>query len=116
MRAFEAPPVLGTFVDRTARSAAAAPEGARATGGFVVLVDDHEVASLPAVDGDLLAVVCTTGDRSAGLAAISREQQVPCVLGVSFDGAPPAAGSMVMVDCSEDEGVVGVVDGGAGSS
>ena len=107
--------MLGTFVDLTARAAAPAPEGAPATGGLVALVDDHEVVSLPEVEGDLLAVVCTTGNESAGLAALGREQQVPCVLGVSFDGAPPAAGAMVLVDCSKDEAVVEVVDGGAGS-
>ena len=116
VRAFEAAPVVGTLVDLTARSAAPAPEGAPATGGLVVLVDEHEVVSLPEVDGDLLAVVCTTGDAAASLAALGRAQQVPCVLGVSFDGAPPAPGAMVLVDCSKDEGVVEVVDGGAGSS
>lgn len=108
--------MLGTFVDLTARSSAPPPAGPPATGGLVALVDDHEVVSLPQVEGVLLAVVCTTGGESARLAALGREQQVPCVLGVSFDGPPPAAGSMVLVDCSKDEGVVEVVDGGASSS
>lgn len=82
----------------------------------MALVDDHSPASLPAVEGELVAVVCTTGDDGARRVALGREQQVPCVLGVSFDGASPAEGVMVMVDCSDVEGVVAVVDGGTSTS
>lgn len=80
----------------------------------MALVDDHSPASLPAVEGELVAVVCTTGDDGTRRVALGREQQVPWVLGVSFDGASPAGG--VMVDCSGVEGVVAVVDGGTSTS
>lgn len=66
--------------------------------------------------GDLVAVVCTTGDEADRLAELGRAHQVPCALGVRFDGDPPAVGSLVLVDCSRDEAVVEVVDGGTGTS
>jgi hypothetical protein len=88
--------------------------GAPATGaadGLVLLVDDDAVADLPG-GGRLAAVVCTAGDEDASLAEAARDQQVPCVLGVRFDGGEPDAGTLLVVDCSGQEGVVRVVDGG----
>lgn len=107
--AFPAPPVQGALV-------AAAVAGSPGPGGapVVALVDDHAVAALPTVEGELVAVICTTGDAAAPLATLSAERGVPCVLGVSFDGGPPDEGALVLVDCSGDEGRVAVVDGGAG--
>jgi hypothetical protein len=52
-------------------------------------------------------------EADEALVAASRELGVPCVLGVSFDGGPPTAGSLLLVDClREEEGLVMVVDGG----
>ena len=107
--------MLGTLVP-AAGAGPAAPDGPAPAGDVVALVDDHAVASLPAVEGNLVAVVCTTGAAHDRLADLGRAQQVPCVLGVRFDGGPPAAGSMVLVDCSGEEAVVEVVDGGTGAS
>lgn len=111
-RAFPAPPVQGSLVAATGVDPAGPVDGG--AGGVVALVEDHGVAELPLVDGRLVAVICTTGDGEAPLAAVSAEHGVPCVLGVSFDGGSPADGALVLVDCSGDEGRVAVVDGGAG--
>jgi phosphoenolpyruvate-protein kinase (PTS system EI component) len=37
---------------------------------------------------------------------VSREFQIPCVMGTTFDGAEPADGAEVELDCSGDLGVV----------
>ena len=37
---------------------------------------------------------------------VSREFQVPCVMGCAFAGDEPAAGTEVELDCSGDEAVV----------
>ena len=37
---------------------------------------------------------------------VSREFQVPCVMGCTFSGDEPAAGAEVELDCSGDEAVV----------
>lgn len=82
------------------------------TEGVVLLVDDEATSALPDVGASVAAVVCTAGDERSPLAALARQQQVPCVLGVSFDGGEPEVGSLLVVDCSGGEGVVLAVDGG----
>jgi hypothetical protein len=111
--AFAAPPVQGAFVSVTT-GLPAHPVGGSAPPGLVALVDDHAVVELPALDGELAAVLCTSGDADAPLAAVAEELGIPCVLGVSFDGGPPSDGALVLVDCSGEEGTVAVVDGGSG--
>lgn len=92
--------------------------GAAGTGGGVgpagvVALLEEATAGLPDLE-DLVAVVCTAGAEDAPLATAARAAGLPCVLGVTFDGGPPAAGTLVLVDCSKGgEGIVEVVDGGA---
>lgn len=104
VRAFEAPPVQGALV-----RAAGAARGAE---GVVLLVDDEATSALPDVGPPVAAVVCTAGGERTPLADVARQQRVPCVLGVSFDGGEPEVGSLLVVDCSGEEGVVRAVDGG----
>jgi phosphohistidine swiveling domain-containing protein len=105
-RVFEAPPVQGTLV---------AWPGGPATGGAgqgaVVLLDDASTPHLPDLPS-VVAIVCTGGGLDDPVAALGREARVPCVVGVTFDGSPPPDGTLCLVDCSGDEGVVMVVDGG----
>ena len=108
--------MLGNLVVPAVAAGRAEPGDPGPAGDVVALVAEHAVASLPVVDGNLVAVVCTTGAAADRLAELGRAQRVPCALGVRFDGGPPTPGSMVMVDCSRDEAVVEVVDGGTGAS
>ena len=55
---------------------------------------------------ELAAIVCTGGTPRSHIGIVSREFQVPCVMGATFAGDEPADGTEVEVDCSGAEGVV----------
>jgi len=74
--------------------------------GMVALVGDAGATFLAPIYHELAAVVCTTGTRRSHIGIVSREFQLPCVMGVSFDGRQPADGAAVEVDCSGPDGVV----------
>lgn len=97
----------GPLVRATVPAAAAG-----AAAGVVVVLDDETTTALPDVGAPVVALVCTAGDEEAPLARAAERQQLPCVMGVRFDGGEPDAGTLVMVDCSDEVGVVRVVDGG----
>ncbi len=103
-RAFEAGPVQGTV--RVGPSPAAAVEG------IVLLLGDETSVELPRSPESIVAVVCSSGGAGDPLAGACAEARIPCVMGVLFDGGPPGEGTLVVVDCSGDEGVVSAVDGG----
>ena len=112
----DAPPVQGTVASVADGAAGERPaEGAAATEGVVALVDGAGAAALEPLAGALVAIVCMDDDADGAFADASRALDVPCVVGVSFDGDPPVDGSLVLVDCSRsEEGLVLVVDGGTG--
>ena len=74
--------------------------------GVVALVGDAGATFLSPIYHELAAVVCTSGTRRSHIGIVSREFQLPCVMGVSFDGHQPPEGAVVEVDCSGPEGVV----------
>jgi len=76
--------------------------------GIVALVRDAGATFLTPIYHELSAVVCTSGTRRSHIGIVSREFQLPCVMGVSFDGNQPADGAVVEVDCSGPDGVVRV--------
>jgi len=73
--------------------------------GVVVLVRDAGATFLAPVFEDLTAIVCTSGTPLSHIGIVSREYQVPCIMGATLD-TEPDTGSVVEVDCSGDEGVV----------
>lgn len=105
-RAFEAGPVQGTV------AAGASPDASPASEGVVLFLDDETTSALPHGARQLVAVLCGTGTAGDPLAEACARAGIPCVMGVAFDGGPPNEGSLVVVDCSGDEGVIMVVDGG----
>jgi len=105
-RAFEAGPVQGTV------SAGASPDAPAASGRVVLLLDDETTSALPHGADPVVAVVCGAGTAGDPLAEACTRAGIPCVMGAIFDGGPPNEGSLVVVDCSGDVGVVMVVDGG----
>lgn len=101
-------PVQGPLVRAAGGQAAAAGTAA----GVVLVVDDETTTVIPDVGAPVVALVCTAGEDGSPLASAAEQQQLPCVTGVRFDGGEPEAGTLLMVDCSGEVGVIRVVDGG----
>ena len=74
--------------------------------GVVALVRDAGATFLSPVFHELTAVVCTSGTRRSHIGIVSREFQLPCVMGTAFADGEPADGAEVEVDCSGAEGLV----------
>ena len=74
--------------------------------GVVALVRDAGATFLAPLYHELTAVVCTGGTPRSHIGIVSREFQVPCVMGVAFADAEPERNAEVEVDCSGAEGVV----------
>ena len=72
--------------------------------GVVALVRDAGATFLAPIYHELTAVVCTSGTPRSHIGIVSREFQVPCVMGVRFADGEPADGNEVEVDCSGDRG------------
>jgi phosphoenolpyruvate-protein kinase (PTS system EI component) len=50
--------------------------------------------------------VCLSGTPQSHIGIVSREYQVPCVMGAEIVGSEPADGDAVEVDCSGATGIV----------
>ena len=74
--------------------------------GVVALVREAGATFLAPLYHELTAVVCTSGTPRSHIGIVSREFQVPCVMGTTFPRGEPADGDEVEVDCSGPEGVV----------
>ena len=74
--------------------------------GVVALVRDAGATFLAPIYHELTAIICTSGTVRSHIGIVSREFQVPCVMGCTFDGPEPEAGTEVELDCSGDEAVV----------
>ncbi|MEI6401473.1 MAG: PEP-utilizing enzyme [Actinomycetota bacterium] len=104
-KVFDAAPVRGRFL------AIESPDDVLAlmdTGaeGVVALVRDAGATFLAPIYHELTAVICTGGTPRSHIGIVSREFQVPCVMGTSFPGGEPAAGIEVELDCSGAEGII----------
>ena len=74
--------------------------------GVVACVADAGATFLAPIFDELTAVVCLSGTPQSHIGIVSREYQVPCVMGAVFDGDDPVDGDAVEVDCSGETGVV----------
>ena len=74
--------------------------------GVVALVADAGATFLAPLYHELAAVVCTSGTLRSHIGIVSREFQLPCVMGARFHDGEPGEGVPVEVDCSGAEGVV----------
>jgi len=104
-KVFDAAPVRGRFL------AIESPDDVLAlmdTGaeGVVALVRDAGATVLAPIYHELTAVICTGGTPRSHIGIVSREFQVPCVMGATFPGGEPAAGTEVELDCSGAEGII----------
>jgi signal transduction protein with GAF and PtsI domain len=74
--------------------------------GVVVRVRDAGATFLAPIYHELTAIICTSGTVRSHIGIVSREFQVPCVMGCTFTTDEPAEGTEVELDCSGDEAVV----------
>ena len=71
----------------------------------VACVADAGATFLAPIFDDLTAVVCLSGTPLSHIGIVSREYQVPCVMGTELV-QEPVDGAAVVIDCSGDIGVV----------
>ena len=74
--------------------------------GVVAGVRDAGATFLTPLYDELAAIVCTGGTPRSHIGIVSREFQLPCVMGAVFSAGEPPDGHEVEVDCSGPEGVV----------
>jgi signal transduction protein with GAF and PtsI domain len=104
-KVFDAAPVRGRFLPMEGPDDVLALMDTGAE-GVVVLVRDAGATFLAPVYHELTAIICTSGTVRSHIGIVSREFQVPCVMGCAFPAGEPAAGTEVELDCSGDEAVV----------
>jgi len=103
-KVFDAAPVHGrlAWLDSTDDVLVLMDDGAE---GIVAVVRDAGATFLAPVHHELRAVVCTGGTPRSHIGIVSRELQVPCIMGCML-AADVADGHDVEVDCSGAEGIV----------
>jgi signal transduction protein with GAF and PtsI domain len=74
--------------------------------GAIVLVRDAGATFLSPIFHELAGVVCTGGTVRSHIGIVSREFQVPCIMGAVFSAPEPADGAAVELDCAGEEGVL----------
>ncbi|MBI2704450.1 MAG: hypothetical protein HYX32_04055 [Actinobacteria bacterium] len=74
--------------------------------GTIVLVRDAGATFLSPIFDELAGVVCTGGTLRSHIGIVSREFQVPCIMGATFLDGEPANGAPVELDCSGEQGVL----------
>ena len=74
--------------------------------GVVALVRDAGATFLAPIYHELTAIICTSGTVRSHIGIVSREFQVPCVMGCSFSAAEPESGSEVELDCSGGDAIL----------
>ena len=74
--------------------------------GVVALVRDAGATFLAPLYHELAGVVCTGGTVRSHIGIVSREFQIPCIMGATFPGDEPTDGAEVELDCSTDPGVL----------
>ena len=74
--------------------------------GVVALVRDAGATFLAPLYHELAGVVCTGGTVRSHIGIVSREFQIPCIMGATFSAGEPADDEEVELDCSSDPGVL----------
>lgn len=105
-KVFDAAPVRGRLLAVDNPDDVLALMDGSAEGG-VALVREAGATFLAPLYHELAAIICTSGTPRSHIGIVSREFQVPCVMGTVFgDPGEPCAGTEVEVDCSGAEGLV----------
>ena len=73
--------------------------------GVVACVADAGATFLAPIFDELTAVVCLSGTPLSHVGIVSREYQVPCIMGTDM-AEEPTNGDEVEIDCSGERGVI----------
>ncbi len=73
--------------------------------GVIACVNDAGATFLAPIFDDLAGVVCLSGTPLSHIGIVSREYQVPCIMGSQLSGEV-ADGDAVELDCSGEIGVL----------
>lgn len=104
-KVFDHEPVRGRFVPMEGPDDVLALMDTGAE-GVVALVRDAGATFLAPIYHELTAIICTSGTVRSHIGIVSREFQVPCVMGCTFDAGEPEPGREVELDCTGPEAVV----------
>ena len=74
--------------------------------GVVACVIDAGATFLAPIFDELTAVVCLSGTPVSHIGIVSREYQVPCIMGADARTPSPPTVTDVEVDCSAADGLV----------
>lgn len=66
--------------------------------GIVAVVRDAGATFLAPIYHELTGIICTGGTVRSHIGIVSREFQVPCVMGTVFTAGEPANGDQVTLD------------------
>ena len=66
--------------------------------GIVAAVRDSGATFLAPIYHELTGIICTGGTVRSHIGIVSREFQVPCVMGATFPDGEPADGDQVTID------------------
>ncbi len=105
VKVFDAPPVEGRWrrLESPDDVLDLMDDGAE---GVIALVRDAGATFLAPIFHELSGVVCTGGTPRSHIGIVSREFQVPCIMGAAFTGDEPDTDAVVVLDCSGAHGVV----------
>jgi phosphoenolpyruvate-protein kinase (PTS system EI component) len=73
--------------------------------GVIACVDDAGATFLAPIFDELAGVVCLSGTPLSHIGIVSREYQVPCIMGSALT-TEPSDGDSVELDCTNDPGVL----------
>jgi signal transduction protein with GAF and PtsI domain len=104
VRVFEAAPVRGTWRRLSSPDDVLSLMDSSAE-GVVACVADAGATFLAPIFDELTAVVCLSGTPLSHIGIVSREYQVPCVMGAVLESEPDD-GATVEIDCSGAQGIV----------
>jgi signal transduction protein with GAF and PtsI domain len=102
-KVFDHAPVRGRFVAMEGPDDVLALMDSGAD-GVVALVRDAGATFLAPIYHELSGIICTSGTVRSHIGIVSREFQVPCVMGCVLE--EPEGGTEVELDCSGDEAIV----------
>jgi phosphoenolpyruvate synthase/pyruvate phosphate dikinase len=81
--------------------------------GKICIVEDSGTTTLGPILSDLAGVVCTAGSAGSHLAIVSREFELPCIMGVQFsleDLSSLNGKKIKIITEDEDKGILFLVD------
>jgi len=81
--------------------------------GKICIVEDSGTTTLGPILSDLTGVLCTAGSAGSHLAIVSREFELPCIMGVEFtleDLSSLNGKKIKIITEDEDKGILFLVD------